>query len=213
MPARRSCGPTARATWIGTAILVLLFLGPRQAPAHSFIPKTFDDLVAEADHIFQGAVTGKQSRTLQSGIIVTDVAFSIILELKGHAADPVTLVVLGGTVGEERVDVAGFPELAVGREYLLFVKDNGTTILPFVGGDQGLSLCQTNPANGRCINPVVPAASATVQINANQTPTFAVFVRGTGNVSFDPGVNRAFVRFRTASGATVGATSVAVRTQ
>ena len=76
-----------------------------------------------------------------------------------------------------------------------------------------LSICQTNPATAQCINPTVPGPSATVQINANQTPTFAVFVQGIGNVPFLPGVNRAFVRFKTATGATVGATSVAVRTQ
>jgi hypothetical protein len=40
-----------------------------------------------------------------------------------------------------------------------------------------------------------------------------VFVVGTGNVTFNPGVNRVFVRFKTAGGATVGATSVAIRTQ
>ena len=86
--------------------------------------------------------------------------------------------------------------------------DTGSTFLPVA-----LSLCQTNPANGQCINPAAPASSVTAQINANQTPTCAVVVRGAGNVPSLPGVNRAFVRSKTASGATVGATSVAVRTQ
>jgi hypothetical protein len=40
-----------------------------------------------------------------------------------------------------------------------------------------------------------------------------VFVVGLGNVAFNPGVNGVFVRFKTAGGATVGSTSVAVRTQ
>lgn len=52
-----------------------------------------------------------------------------------------------------------------------------------------------------------------MQINANQTPTFAVFAMGTGRVPFPPAVNRVFIRFKTAGGATVGATSVALRTQ
>jgi hypothetical protein len=86
--------------------------------------------------------------------------------------------------------------------------DTGNATLPAV-----LTLCQTNPATGVCINPATPGPSATVQIDAGQTPTFAVFVRGTGPVGFNPGVNRAFVRFKTAGGAIVGATSVAVRTQ
>ena len=86
--------------------------------------------------------------------------------------------------------------------------DTGSASLPVV-----LTICQTNPTTGACFNPPSPAASVAAQIDAFQTPTFAVFVRGTGNVPFSPGVNRAFVRFKTASGATVGATSVAIRTQ
>ena len=83
--------------------------------------------------------------------------------------------------------------------------DTGSTILPVA-----LSLCQTNPSTGVCINPVNPASNTAVQIDAGQTPTFAIFVQGLGTVAFNPGVHRAFVRFKTAGGATVGATSVAV---
>jgi hypothetical protein len=82
--------------------------------------------------------------------------------------------------------------------------DTGSAILPV-----SLALCQTNPATGACLNPT--AASASVQIDAGQTPTFAIFVQGAGAVPFNPGVNRIFVRFKS-GGATVGATSVAVRT-
>jgi hypothetical protein len=80
--------------------------------------------------------------------------------------------------------------------------DTGNAVLPV-----SLSLCQTDPTTGLCIG------SGTVQINAGQTPTFAIFVTGAGVVPFDPGLNRIFVRFRTGDGAIVGATSVAVRTQ
>jgi hypothetical protein len=34
----------------------------------------------------------------------------------------------------------------------------------------------------------------TTTINANDTPTFVVFVQGSGNVPFDPAANRVFVR-------------------
>jgi hypothetical protein len=53
----------------------------------------------------------------------------------------------------------------------------------------------------------------TAQIDANATPTFAIFVQGHGTVPFDPGNNRIFVRFKDGGGVTRGATSVAVRTQ
>lgn len=57
------------------------------------------------------------------------------------------------------------------------------------------------------------ATDVTLQINAGDTPTFAIFVVGNGTVAFDPAVNRVFVRYKDGSGATRGATSVAVQTQ
>ena len=73
-------------------------------------------------------------------------------------------------------------------------------------------LCQTNPATGVCLGRL--ATSVTTQIDSGQTPTFAIFVTGTGaTVPFDPANHRVFVRFKDAGGVTRGATSVAVRTQ
>jgi hypothetical protein len=84
--------------------------------------------------------------------------------------------------------------------------DTGRAILP-----ASLTMCQTNPATGVCLGS--PTNQVTTQINAGQTPTFAIFVAGRGNVPFDPANNRIFVRFKDAGGITRGATSVAVRTQ
>jgi hypothetical protein len=84
--------------------------------------------------------------------------------------------------------------------------DTGSTSLPLI-----ISLCQTNPATGQCISAIGP--SVTTTINANATPTFAIFVQGDGNVPFDPAANRIFVRFKDDGGVTWGSTSVAVRTQ
>ena len=84
--------------------------------------------------------------------------------------------------------------------------DTGAASLPVT-----IAICQTNPTTGQCISAIAP--SVTTLINANATPTFGIFVTGTGNVPFDPAVNRVFVRFRDNAGATRGSTSVAVRTQ
>jgi hypothetical protein len=84
--------------------------------------------------------------------------------------------------------------------------DTGGASLPVT-----IALCQTNPGTGQCISPI--GTSAAVQINTGETPTFAIFVTGSGTVPFDPAANRVFVRFKDAGGTTRGATSVAVRTQ
>ena len=85
--------------------------------------------------------------------------------------------------------------------------DTGAANLPIT-----LSLCQTTPSTGVCLGSA--GSSVTTQINSGQTPTFAIFIQGNGQlIPFDPANNRIVVRFKDAGGATRGATSVAVRTQ
>lgn len=85
--------------------------------------------------------------------------------------------------------------------------DTGSASLPVT-----ILLCQTN-AQAVCSNPAAPAPTVNLTIAANATPTFSIFVTGSGNVTNDPANNRVFVRFKDAGGVTRGSTSVAVRTQ
>ena len=91
---------------------------------------------------------------------------------------------------------------------IIATADTGATKQPV-----DITLCQTNPATGNCLQQ--PAPSIPVSSASGETSTFAVFVRATGKtVAFDPARNRVFVLFRNAAnGAVVGATSVAVQTQ
>jgi hypothetical protein len=84
--------------------------------------------------------------------------------------------------------------------------DTGAASLPI-----NISLCQTNSSTGQCISPIGP--SVATQMNAGATPTFGIFVAGTGIVPFDPANNRIFVRCKDGGGTTRGSTSVAIRTQ
>jgi hypothetical protein len=86
--------------------------------------------------------------------------------------------------------------------------DTGSVTVPVT-----VTLCQTNPSTSACLQP--PGSTTTTAIGAGATPTFAVFVAGSGTaVPFSPAVNRVFVRFRdSASNAVLGATSVAIKTQ
>jgi subtilisin family serine protease len=139
--------------------------------------------------------------------------------LLSASSDPTPdIVALGATLsGDGIVDIVGASGTGVLSVATVNVGASATiTATVDTGGANlpvSLRICQTDPANGQCINPTTPGASATVQINAGDTPTFSVFVRGDGSVAFLPGVNRAFVRFKTTGGTTVGATSVALRTQ
>ena len=86
--------------------------------------------------------------------------------------------------------------------------DTGSAPLPVI-----LFICQTNPANAQCVNPPTPTTNPiTVDIDAFATPTFGIFVAGTGTVPFAPATNRIAVIFKDGGGVVRGSTSVAVRT-
>lgn len=79
------------------------------------------------------------------------------------------------------------------------------------GAPVTLSLCQTNPRSGGCL--AARSTTVTTEIQGGSTPTFAIFVQGNGNVTFDPANNRVNVLFKDLGGLTRGATGVAIRTQ
>jgi hypothetical protein len=84
--------------------------------------------------------------------------------------------------------------------------DTGAAILPV-----NIFICQTDPQTSVCLSPLATSVSSTIL--SNETPTFGIFVAGTGDVAFVPETNRIFVRFKDSAGVTRGLTSVAVRTQ
>lgn len=130
-------------------LAVLLAMPIAPAFGTSFAPKNFDQLVGEAEEIFVGTVSAATSRKLPTGGIVTDVAFTNLQVLKGNTANTeITLMVLGGTVGEETLVIRGVPKFQMGITYLVFVEGNGKTIFPVVGGDQGMFQIRRDPATG-----------------------------------------------------------------
>jgi hypothetical protein len=73
-----------------------------------------------------------------------------------------------------------------------------------------LTICQTNPTSGACISTVGP--SVTFTVNANDTPTIALFAQARGDVPFDPANNRINIVLKDSNEIQCGATSVAVTT-
>ena len=143
------------------AALILLSICPSPARAHSFVPKPFDELVSDAEQIFAGTVSATQSRRLPSGLIVTEVTFSLARVFKGARAAEVTLLMPGGEIGGEALRVAGMPELRAGNAYLVFAKGNGRAILPLVGGTQGLFQIERDPVTAEEF--VVDARGAAIE--------------------------------------------------
>jgi len=148
-PPGRARGRRAR-RWAAVLLaLAVAATAPGRGFGASFLQRDFDQLVGEADEIFLGTVTRLESRKAASGAILTDVTFSEREVLKGPSgAGDFVLVVLGGTVGGETLAVPGLPAFELGLTYLVFVKGNGTTIFPVVGGPQGLFQVRRDPVTG-----------------------------------------------------------------
>jgi len=104
--------------------------------ATTVIPPTFSQLVNDAEFIFQGTVTATRSAWVGEGAqrhIATYVTFSVEDTVKGNPGSSYTISMLGGTVGDDTMEIAGAPKFKVGNRDLLFVEHNGEQFVPLVG--------------------------------------------------------------------------------
>lgn len=115
--------------------------------ATTVIPPTFDQLVSDAELIFQGKVTASRSQWIGAGAerhIVTDVTLSIEEAIKGAPGKSYTIRMLGGTVDGETIEVSDAPKFNVGDRDILFVEHNGNQFIPLVGIMHGRFHVQTD---------------------------------------------------------------------
>ncbi len=104
--------------------------------ATTVIPPTFDQLVDQAEFIFQGTVTDIKSQWIGEGAersIVTYVTFKVEESVKGNAGQSYTIRMLGGTVGEDTIEVSDAPRFQAGDREIVFVEHNGSQFVPLVG--------------------------------------------------------------------------------
>lgn len=117
-------------------LLLCVLLAVPAARATTVIPPTFDELVAEAETIFEGTVTAMRSEWTGQGAdrhIVSYVTFKIEDAIKGALGADYTIRVFGGTVDGQTVEVTDAPRFKVGDRDILFVQHNGTQFIPLVG--------------------------------------------------------------------------------
>jgi hypothetical protein len=162
------------------ALIVAAPVGSVPAGAQTFARKDFSQLVGEAEQIFIGPVTATASRRLPDGLIVTDVTFSPVRGLKGNVPTTVVLEVVGGTAEGLTLKLEGVPSFEVSRRYVVFSKENGSSVFPVVGGDQGLFTVEAAgvvlDANRQPVTGALVGRSATGRAAAGVPMTLDVFV-------------------------------------
>jgi hypothetical protein len=128
-------------------LLLSAALAASSAQATTVIAPTFDQLVGEAEVIFEGTVTGARSEWINQGAereMVTYVTFSIQDALKGAPGSSYTIRMLGGTIDGETREVADAPRFKAGDRDIIFVEHNGTQFIPLVGIMHGRFHVQTD---------------------------------------------------------------------
>ena len=119
-----------------TCLTLLFAILATNARATTVVSPTFDQLVDEAELIFQGRVTGVRSQWTGEGaqrVIVTFITFSVEDNMKGNPGRSYTIRMLGGTVDGETIEIADAPKFNVGDRDILFVEHNGSQFIPLVG--------------------------------------------------------------------------------
>jgi hypothetical protein len=116
------------------------------------VPPTFDELVSQAQVIFQSTVTDVRSEWAGAGTqrhIVTYVTFRVEEGFKGNAGATYSIRLLGGTVDGQTMEVTDTPKFNVGDRDILFVENNGSQFVPLVGISHGRFRIQREQTTGR----------------------------------------------------------------
>ena len=122
------------------------------AHATTVIPPNFDELVDQAQLIFQGTVIDTQSQWAGEGgnrRIVTYVTFKVEEAIKGDPGATYTLRMLGGTVDGQTMEVTDAPKFKTGDRDIVFVENNGSQFIPLVGIMHGRFKLEKDKVTGR----------------------------------------------------------------
>lgn len=125
------CRPLAWPSLFG--LLLLAFGGTTTLRATTVVAPDFSTLVNDSDYIVHAtvkSVTAEKQTGDYGTRIMTHVELTVLDVVAGHPPATITLDLLGGQVGQDRMRVAGMPQFAVGEEHILFVSGNGRNLCP-----------------------------------------------------------------------------------
>jgi hypothetical protein len=83
---------------------------------------SYDELAAASDKVVLGAVGVKSSHWGDDAHIYTDIVIYPDVTIKGVDEGPLTIEILGGTVGDTTMSVSDGPELPAGERVVVFLK-------------------------------------------------------------------------------------------
>src|SRR5947208_13978538 len=114
-------------------LLTCLILAFPAARATTVIPPTFDQLVTNAEMIFEGTVTTMRSDWTGQGAdrhIVTYVTFKIEDAIKGTLGAASTIRMFGGPVAGQTMEVTQAPRFKQRVGAILLLQHQGTRCIP-----------------------------------------------------------------------------------
>ena len=121
------------------ATAIVLGLAASARPT-TIVAPSFQEMIARAEQVVVAQVAARRSTWVSSRsgrAIVTDVTFLVERTIKGSVYTERSLEFLGGTVGDDTMEVDGMPEFRVGDRDVLFIRDSGRPASPLVGFKYG----------------------------------------------------------------------------
>lgn len=123
-------------------LLCLFFSAVCMSALHavSVAPPSFEDLVRRSDLVVRTEVLGTRCVEKGEGAtrrIVTLIALRVEKILVGNAVPDLELEMLGGTVGDESLEVSGMTTFNKGDRDILFIAGNGRALCPLVAMNHG----------------------------------------------------------------------------
>lgn len=112
------CTKTLTTLFLATAIVPLIAQGANHR-------QSFDELASTSDKVVVGTVGVRSSHWGNDSRIYTDIVISPDVTIKGDEDGAVTVRVMGGVVGDTRMEVSDGPDLPDDDRVILFLKRNG----------------------------------------------------------------------------------------
>jgi len=117
----------------------LILFNQMQPWPTTLVKKSLAELLSESDGIVVGTVSDLKSRYDKKKDLQTFVRLTDLKIVHGHYdGSSLTLQMQGGEINGNVLEVQDSPKFAVKDRVVLFLKDNGHELVPFVGWTQGV---------------------------------------------------------------------------